>query len=93
MPRRKPAANPKPATSPPRQPARFEQMEIFPEPVTIDRLDPRTVAGERTTATAIYRVTIGFGGEVHMVYHDRYGIYCEVHGRLCPAARAVQLAT
>ena len=67
------------------RPARIEQMEIFPEPVRIERVEP----DGKTGATAVFRVTIGFGGEVHMVYHDRYGIYCDVHGRLCPAATAV----
>ena len=27
-----------------------------------------------------------------MVFQDRYGTYCEVHGRTCPAVAAVQQA-
>ena len=64
-------------------------MEIFPEPVHVERLDPRTLAGDATRITALYRVTIGFGTSPHLVFHDRYGVYCELHGRLCPAVNAV----
>lgn len=73
----------------PQQRARTEQTELFPEPVHVEPLDPRTVAGEHTSATAVFRVTIGHGGEHHLVFQDRYGTYCEVHGRTCEAARAV----
>lgn len=71
---------------------RVEQVELFPDPVHIERLDPRAVAGSGTSAKAVFRVTIGHGGEHHMVFQDRYGTYCEVHGRTCPAVTAVQQA-
>ncbi|HEU5174088.1 MAG TPA: hypothetical protein VFT96_04980 [Gemmatimonadaceae bacterium] len=70
-------------------PRRIEQIELFPEPVRVEPLDPRRLAGDGTTAIAVYRVTIGHGGDAHLVYHDRHGMYCEVHGRECRAARAV----
>ncbi|MBA3892031.1 MAG: hypothetical protein H0X64_16050 [Gemmatimonadaceae bacterium] len=72
------------------RPARVEQTELFPEPVRVERLDPRSIAGSGTSATAVFRVTIGHGGEHHRVFQDRYGTYCEVHGRTCPAVAAVQ---
>lgn len=75
-----------------RRPARVEQVELFPEPVQVERLDPRRIAGAATSATAVFRVTIGHGGEHHMVFQDRYGTYCEIHGRTCPAVTSVQKA-
>lgn len=66
-----------------------QQTELFPEPVHVEGLDPRSIAGSGTSATAVFRVTIGHGGEHHMVFRDRYGTYCEVHGRTCPAVAAV----
>ena len=80
----------RPASRATQQVARVEQVELFPDPVHVDRLDPRTVAGSATSATAVFRVTIGHGGEHHMVFQDRYGTYCELHGRTCPAVAAVQ---
>lgn len=68
---------------------RCEQVELFPEPVHVERLDPRR-GGERTSAQAVYRVTLGHAGELHVVYHDRHGVYCEEHGRGCRAVKAVQ---
>ena len=70
-------------------PRRIEQIELFPEPVRVEPLDPRRLAGDGTTAIAVYRVTIGHGGDAHLVYHDRHGMYCEVHGRSCRAVAAV----
>lgn len=67
----------------------MEQVELFPDPVHVERLDPRAVAGAHTSAKAIFRVTIGHGGEHHLVFQDRYGTYCEMHGRTCPAVNAV----
>jgi hypothetical protein len=67
----------------------IEQIELFPEPVRVEPLDPRRLAGDGTTAIAVYRVTIGHGGDAHLVYHDRHGMYCEVHGRSCRAVAAV----
>lgn len=70
-------------------PRRIEQIELFPEPVRVEPLDPRRLAGDGTSAIAVYRVTIGHGGDAHLVYHDRHGMYCEVHGRSCRAVAAV----
>lgn len=66
-----------------------EQGELFPEPVRVERLDPRAVVGDRTRVRTVWRVTLGHGGEAHLVFEDRHGVYCEVHGRTCRAARAV----
>ena len=65
------------------------QTELFPEPVHVEPLDPRSVAGRGTSVSGVYRVTIGHGGEHHLVFRDRYGTYCEVHGRTCPAVVAL----
>ena len=69
--------------------ARTEQTELFPEPMKVERLDPRAVAGSHTSAKAVFRVTIGHGGEHHLVFQDRYGTYCELHGKTCVAVGAV----
>lgn len=68
-----------------------DQIELFPEPVQVEQLDPRRLAGGSTSIVAVYRVTIGYGGDAHVVYHDRHGLYCEVHGRECRAVRAVAM--
>ena len=64
-------------------------MELFPDPVHVERLDPRAIAGDRTRIQALYRVTIGHGGAAHLVFRDRHGTYCEEHGRTCKAVAAV----
>lgn len=83
-PKREPAARPR---------WRAEQIELFPDPVRVERLDPRTLAGDRTSIRAVYRVTIGHGGAAHLVFHDRHGRYCEEHGRTCKAVAAVENAS
>lgn len=71
------------------RPPRAEQTELFPEPMRVERLDARAIAGSHTSAKAVFRVTIGHGGEHHLVFQDRYGTYCELHGRTCVAVGAV----
>lgn len=64
-----------------------EQIELFPEPARVERVP---VTGARTTSTkAIHRVVLGYAATVHLVYHDRHGVYCEEHGRECRAVRVV----
>jgi hypothetical protein len=69
--------------------ATLPQLELFPERTIVERLDPRAVAGERTTATALHRVRIGDDVHWHRVFSDRHGTYCEEHGPHCRAVREV----
>jgi hypothetical protein len=66
-----------------------DQIEFFPVPIVIERLDPRKVVGDRTSADALYRVRIGEAGTPHLVFIDRHGTYCQDHGPDCRAAREV----
>ena len=59
------------------------QLELFRP--TIAELNPKEIVGARTTVRALYRVQYGVDGPVHLVFVDRHGIYCEEHGRTCPA--------
>ena len=76
------------ASRKPRGPRFGEQFDLFPPKITIESLDPRTLLGRRTRVAGLWRVTIGVG-DVHVVFRDRHGLYCEAHGTSCRAARAV----
>lgn len=69
--------------------APLPQLELFPERVLVERLDPRAVAGDRTTVSALHRVRIGDDVRWHRVFSDRHGTYCEEHGPHCRAVREV----
>ena len=64
--------------------------------LTIRELDPVRVCGDRTSVTQLFRVdeTLVPTGkaagsrQVHLVFNDRHGWYCE-HGRSCHAVSAV----
>lgn len=66
------------------------QLDFFPEGVTVDRLDARAAAGERTRVKAIFRVQFERERGVHQVFHDQYGWYCADHGKACRAVAAAQ---
>lgn len=68
----------------PRGPRFGEQFDLFPPTVEVHQLDPRAQLGARTRVAALWRVTIG-GGEPHLIFRDRHGIYCEAHGPDCRA--------
>ena len=64
--------------------------------LAIRELDPIRICGDRTSVTQLFRVdeTIVPTGkaassrQVHLVFNDRHGWYCE-HGRSCHAVSAV----
>jgi hypothetical protein len=66
------------------------QLELFPEPVLIEALDPRHVSGARTRVRGVWRVRFGSESRAHRVYHDRHGWYCDEHGAACRAAHTVR---
>ena len=72
------------------RPAEPPQLELFPEPVLIEALDPRRVGGARTRVRGVWRVRFGSEARAHRVYHDRHGWYCEDHGTACRATHAVR---
>lgn len=57
----------------------------------IRELVPRTVCGPRTSVERVFRVEarVGETSQVHLVFLDRHGWYCE-HGRACPAVAEVR---
>lgn len=66
-----------------------EQMEMFPREAIVEQLDPRERVGARTSVTELYRVRWTDERRWHLVFVDRYGTYCEEHGKECPAVRVV----
>lgn len=66
------------------------QIEFFPVPVTVARLDARALLGASTRVKGVWRVQIPGEPRPHQVYHDRYGWYCEEHGKECRAVRHAQ---
>jgi hypothetical protein len=67
-----------------------DQIDLFPTPVSIERLDPQKFVGARTQTDALYRVRIGDPAPAHLVFVDRHGVYCQDHGPDCRAAREVR---
>ena len=64
--------------------------------LTIRELDPVRICGDRTSVTHLFRVDetlvptgkAASSRQVHLVFNDRHGWYCE-HGRSCHAVSAV----
>ncbi len=71
------------SAAPPAVPAK--QMDMFPEQPVVEQLDPVTVVGPRTGATAVIRVRLRAVESPHLVFHDRHGWYCDTHGPTCEA--------
>ena len=77
---------------------RVAKAAVAPPPpiLQIRRLDPVRVCGDRTSVVQLFRVdeqamAIGKAAgarQVHLVFNDRHGWYCE-HGRSCHAVSAV----
>ena len=65
------------------------QLELFPERVIVEALDPRAAAGDRTTVRSLHRVRIGDDVRWHRVFSDRHGTYCDEHGPHWRADREV----
>ncbi len=66
------------------------QFDLFPEWPAVDVLDVRAIVGPRTTVDRLLRVRIVPGGAPHLIYHDRHGWYCELHGPHCAAVALAQ---
>ena len=72
------------------------QSKPLPPLLQIRRLDPVRVCGDRTSVVQLFRVdeeavAVGKAAgarQVHLVFNDRHGWYCE-HGRSCHAVSAV----
>jgi len=70
--------------------------KVAPPVLQIRRLDPVRVCGDRTSVIQLFRVDeeavrVGKAAgarQVHLVFNDRHGWYCE-HGRSCHAVSAV----
>jgi hypothetical protein len=62
-----------------------DQLDLFPAPRDVARVDPLIAIGPATRVRELYRVRLGYEARVHQVFHDRYGWYCAEHGRDCAA--------
>jgi hypothetical protein len=66
------------------------QIDLFPEPLHVEAMDPKRVGGARTRVLGVYLVRRGASTPTHRVFHDRHGWYCEQHGRECRAVRVAR---
>ena len=66
------------------------QLEMFPESVLVEPLDPQRVGGTRTRVRGVWRVRYETEPKAHRVWHDRHGWYCEEHGKRCPLVGALR---
>ncbi|MEO7358924.1 MAG: hypothetical protein ABI120_01255 [Gemmatimonadaceae bacterium] len=85
--RSKPVVPEAPALSP-----ELTQLDLFPESPEIVRLNPRTVAGQRTAVVEVVRVRMRSSEAPHLIFNDRHGWYCETHGTQCAAIPLAQAA-
>lgn len=81
--RRPPAVEPVPVES---------QLDLFPVPPVVELLDPRTAIGSHTNVQRLIRVRLRPDAAPHLVFLDRHGWYCEVHGSTCEAVRIARRA-
>jgi hypothetical protein len=68
----------------------LSQFDLFPERVTVEPVDTRAAAGERSRVKAIYVVQFERKPGRHQVFHDQHGWYCAEHGQRCPAVDAAK---
>jgi len=68
----------------------MNQFDLFPERVTVEPVDTRAAAGDRSKVKAIYVVQFERQPGKHQVFHDRHGWYCADHGPKCPAVQAAK---
>jgi hypothetical protein len=66
------------------------QLDLFPERVTVERVDARTAAGDRSNVKAIFVVQFERRPGRHQVFNDRHGWYCADHGPTCPAVQVAK---
>ena len=69
------------------------QFDLFPERVTVDRVDARAAAGTRSTVKAIFVVKYERQPGRHQVFHDKHGWYCADHGPACAAVGEARRVT
>jgi hypothetical protein len=69
-----------------------DQLDLFPERITVHRMDARKAAGERSRVSALYVVRFEREENAHQVFHDRHGWYCADHGPACRAVAAARRA-
>jgi hypothetical protein len=67
-------------------------LDLFPFPPVIEPLDPRSAIGSHTGVERLIRVRLRPAENPHLVFHDRHGWYCEVHGPHCEAVRVAKRA-
>jgi hypothetical protein len=65
------------------------QFDFFPERVSIEQLDPKSIAGSQTRIASIFVVRFERESRVHQVFVDNHGTYCADHGRDCRAVQEV----
>lgn len=68
------------------------QIDLFPEPLQVESLDPRRVGGTNTRVHGVYLVRRSASAPTHRVFHDRHGWYCEEHGTKCPLVAELRRA-
>jgi hypothetical protein len=68
----------------------LSQFDLFPERVTVEAVDARSAAGERSKVKAIFVVQFERKPGKHQVFHDRHGWYCADHGADCPAVEVAK---
>jgi hypothetical protein len=76
--------------------ARGARATVAKPVLQIRKLDPMRICGDRTSVIQLFRVdeaavAVGKAAgsrQVHLVFNDRHGWYCE-HGRSCHAVSAV----
>jgi hypothetical protein len=65
------------------------QLDLFPERIYVERLDPREAIGGQTRVRALYAVRFEREDAPHQIFLDRHGWYCADHGPRCRAVREV----
>ncbi len=59
----------------------------------VEMLDPRAVVGPRTATSAVIRVRLRSIEAPHLIFHDRHGWYCDIHGAACDAVAVARAVT
>lgn len=65
----------------------MDQFDLFPEQVTVQRLEGRAAAGAQSRVQAVFVVRYERERTPHQVFHDRHGWYCAEHGKGCRAVK------
>jgi len=68
----------------------LNQLDLFPELVSVQRVDARAAAGARSRVRDLFVVRYEREDRPHQVFHDRHGWYCAEHGPDCRAVGAAR---